>query len=155
MTDVVDPQTRSRMMSGIRAKDTAPEHAIRSMLHSAGFRFRLHYSALPGKPDIVLPKYRAIILVNGCFWHGHACHLFKWPSSRPEFWRNKISATQERDRKNIEAYKESDWRVMVVWECALRGKNRLEISNINSRIQDWLLGHDTFSELIGQESPAP
>lgn len=154
MTDVVDPQTRSRMMSGIRAKDTIPEHAIRSMLHRAGFRFRLHYSALPGKPDMVFPKYRAIILVNGCFWHGHACHLFKWPSSRPEFWRKKINATRERDLKNIEAYKELDWRVMVVWECALRGKNRLEISNINSRIQDWLLGHETFSELSSQEPRA-
>lgn len=151
MTDVVDVKTRSRMMSGIRAKDTAPEYAVRSMLHRAGFRFRLHYAALAGKPDIVLPKYKAIILVNGCFWHGHDCHLFKWPSSRSEFWHKKINSTRERDMKNLEIYRGAGWRVMVVWECALKGKKRLDASNINEYLCAWLVGSESFNELFGRQ----
>lgn len=92
MTDVVDKATRSRMMAGIKGKDTKPEMLIRSELHRRGFRFRKNVKDLPGKPDIVLPKYRAVIMVNGCFWHGHGCRLFKWPSTRPEFWREKSIA---------------------------------------------------------------
>ena len=91
MADVVDRKTRSRMMSGIRGKNTRPELLIRKGLHARGFRFRLHDKRLPGKPDLVLPKYSAVIFVHGCFWHGHDCHLFKWPQSRREFWRKKIT----------------------------------------------------------------
>jgi len=152
MTDVVDPQTRSRMMSGIRAKNTAPEHVIRSMVHKAGFRFRLHYSVLPGKPDMVFPKYRAIILVNGCFWHGHDCHLFKWPSSRPAFWRQKIEGNKARDLRNLQKYKDAGWRVMVIWECALKGKDSAQPHELSSRIQDWLLKGGSFIEVAGQSS---
>ena len=89
MADVVDKATRSRMMAGIKGKDTKPEMLIRSELHRRGFRFRKNVKELPGKPDIVLPKYKAVIMVNGCFWHGHECHLFKWPATRPEFLREK------------------------------------------------------------------
>lgn len=121
------------------------------MLHKAGFRYRLHYSVLPGRPDIVLPKYKAIILVNGCFWHGHTCHLFKWPSSRPEFWHKKIGSTRMRDIKNLEIYRKAGWRVMVVWECALKGKGKLDLSNIDGFLQSWLVGDLPFGELLGVE----
>ena len=101
MVDVVSKEKRSKMMSGIRYKDTKPEIIIRKALHAKGFRYSLHNNKLPGKPDIVLPKYNAIIFIHGCFWHQHNCHLFKWPSTRPEFWQNKISGNKERDKQNI------------------------------------------------------
>lgn len=121
MADIVDRPTRSRMMSGIRGKNTKPEYVIRRGLHARGFRFRLHARDLPGQPDIVLPKYGAVIEVRGCFWHGHDCPLFKWPKTRIEFWRNKIEATRARDRRNVAALERCGWRVFVVWECEIRG----------------------------------
>jgi len=138
MADVVDKKTRSRMMSGIRGKDTRPELIIRRNLHAQGFRYRLHDNKLPGKPDMVFPKYRAVILVNGCFWHGHDCHLFKWPGSREDFWRNKISRTKERDRENIAALLAGGWRVLQIWECAIKGKERLPIDLIGKQAASWL-----------------
>lgn len=120
MTDVVDQATRSRMMSGIRGKNTKPEWQVRRGLHVRGFRYRLHPKDLPGKPDLVLPKYKAAIFVHGCFWHGHNCRLFKWPSTRQEFWRQKIEGNVERDRRAIDALVEMGWRVATVWECGLR-----------------------------------
>src|SRR5690349_2323893 len=107
--DLVDKQTRSRMMSGIRGRDTQPELLIRKSLHKQGFRYRLHYKDLPGKPDLVFPAYKAIILINGCFWHGHQCHLFKWPATRREFWKTKITANQTRDARNLSTYSELGW----------------------------------------------
>jgi DNA mismatch endonuclease (patch repair protein) len=133
MTDVVDTATRSRMMSGIRSKNTKPELLVRSGLHNLGYRYRLHYNQLPGKPDILLPKHKAIILVNGCFWHGHECHLFKWPKTRETFWQEKIQSTRQRDRTNMKIYRELGWRVLVVWECALKGKTA---SSIKATIMD-------------------
>ena len=103
MIDVVDAETRSRMMSGIRGKNTKPELLTRSLLHRAGYRFRIHDKNLPSKPDIVLKKYNAVILVHGCFWHRHLCHLFKWPKSRPEFWRKKLNGNYHRDQENIQS----------------------------------------------------
>jgi len=98
VTDIVDSSTRSRMMSKIKGKDTKPERLVRSVLHAAGYRFRLHRKNLPGKPDIILPKHRAAVFVNGCFWHGHECPLFRWPKSRESFWREKIMANVSRDQ---------------------------------------------------------
>lgn len=121
MADIVSPQKRSEMMSGIRGKDTKPEILVRKALHKKGFRFRLHSRQLPGKPDIVLPKYKTVILVNGCFWHGHDCHLFKWPKSNFEFWKNKISETKSRDIKNKTSLENAGWNVITMWECQLRG----------------------------------
>ena len=118
--DVVDPETRSRMMSGIRSKDTKPEMIIRRGLHVRGFRYRLHSKNLAGKPDLVFPRYRAVVFVNGCFWHGHDCHLFKMPSSRQEFWRTKIERTRSNDVKVRSALKSCGWRISTVWECAIR-----------------------------------
>ena len=120
MADVVSKAKRSEMMAGIRGKDTEPEMIIRRGLHARGYRFRLHRKDLPGKPDIILPRYRVAIFVNGCFWHGHDCHLFKSPKTREAFWREKICGNIVRDRAKIEALKSAGWRVGVIWECLIR-----------------------------------
>ena len=137
MADVVDPATRSRMMSGIRGKNTRPELLIRKALHARGFRYRLHCD-LPGKPDICLPKHRAVIFVHGCFWHGHGCHLFKWPATRPEFWRAKIGRNREVDRAAESRLSDGRWRVAVIWECALKGRECLPLEDVISTCANWL-----------------
>lgn len=148
MADVVDPATRSRMMSGIWGKNTRPELLIRKALHARGFRYRLHCD-LPGKPDICLPKHRAVIFIHGCFWHGHGCHLFKWPSTRPEFWRAKIERNREVDGVAEERLSEAGWRVAVIWECALKGRERLPLEDVISTCADWLNSDQTRLELRG------
>ena len=148
MADVVDSTTRSRMMSGIRGRNTKPEILIRSLLHRHGFRFRLHVRDLPGKPDIVLPRYHAVIFVHGCFWHGHDCPLFKWPGTRPDFWRNKIGRNQANDQKVREALLASGWRVGIVWECAIRGASK-NIEAVAQSLADWLRGRAQFIEERG------
>lgn len=148
MTDVVDPETRSRMMSGIRGKDTRPELIIRRRLHSLGFRYRLHDSNLPGKPDIVLKKYRAAIFVHGCFWHRHKCHLFKWPKTRREFWKNKLNRNRENDLKALDSLASSGWRVCIVWECSLKGRHR-DIARVSKAIEHWLRGDQNKLEIAG------
>ncbi|WP_272974535.1 very short patch repair endonuclease [Alcanivorax jadensis] len=121
MADIVDPATRSRMMAGIRGKNTRPELLIRSALHKAGFRFRLHDRRLAGVPDIVLPKYEAVIFVNGCFWHRHSgCRYASTPSTRPEFWRVKFEENIQRDERNRRLLLDAGWRVFTIWECCLR-----------------------------------
>lgn len=121
MADVVDPATRSRMMAGIRGKDTKPEHLVRRGLHARGFRFRLHGSTLPGRPDLVLPKYSAAVFVHGCFWHAHGCSLTKLPKTRPDFWREKLEGNRARDARQLAELERLGWRTLVIWECALRG----------------------------------
>mgnify|MGYP001598542038 CR=1 FL=1 len=123
VADVHDSKTRSYNMSKIKGKDTRPEMIVRRFLWANGFRYRLHDKRLPGKPDIVLKKYRTVILVHGCFWHGHqGCKYFKWPSTRTEWWKAKIQRTIEKDKEDIEALGKLGWRVIVVWECGLKGK---------------------------------
>jgi DNA mismatch endonuclease, patch repair protein len=148
LADVVDPATRSRMMSGIRGKNTKPELLIRKALHARGFRYRLHCD-LPGKPDICLPKHRAVIFVHGCFWHGHGCHLFKWPKTRPEFWRAKIQRNQEVDATARAALAAAGWRVGVVWECSLKGPLRQPLASVTDQISDWLLASDKRVDVHG------
>lgn len=138
MADTVAPDVRSRMMAGIRNKDTKPEMAIRKGLHGLGFRFLLHDKRFPGKPDLVFPKWRAAIFVNGCFWHGHDCHLFKWPASQEQFWRDKITRNQENDTRAFAALRGAGWRVALVWECALKGKTRLNEPEILRKLTNWL-----------------
>ena len=145
MVDVVDIATRSRMMSGIRGINTKPEILVRSMLHRQGFRFRLHDKKLPGKPDIVLPRYHAVVFVHGCFWHGHECRFFKWPSTRPDFWREKIMRNRYLDHKSQETLIYSGWRVGIVWECALRGAGNNSI-NIAQRLTEWLRSNQPYKE---------
>ncbi|GHE74225.1 very short patch repair endonuclease [Camelimonas fluminis] len=138
MADIVDAPTRSRMMRGIRGKNTRPEMAIRRALHARGLRFRLHDRKLPGAPDLVFPKFRAVIFVHGCFWHGHGCHMFRWPATRAAFWRAKISHNQEVDARAASALLGDGWRVAEVWECALRGRRRQSINDIAATLAAWL-----------------
>ena len=137
MTDIVDSVTRSRMMSGIRGRNTKPEILIRSLLHRQGFRFRLHVRELPGKPDIVLPRYHAAIFVHGCFWHGHDCPLFRMPGTRADFWRDKIGRNRTNDQKAKSALLAGGWRVGVVWGCAIRGSGK-NIESVARRLGEWL-----------------
>jgi DNA mismatch endonuclease, patch repair protein len=125
-------------MSGIRGKNTKPEMIIRRGLHARGFRYILHDKRLPGKPDLVLPKYRAVIFINGCFWHGHNCHLFKWPKTRPKFWLRKIERNREIDQTAVATLKGYEWRCCVVWECALKSPSRLLEGDVVKRISKWL-----------------
>lgn len=128
MVDVVDPATRSRMMSGIRGKNTKPELLVRKYLHARGLRFRLHVKDMPGKPDMVFPKYRTVVFVHGCFWHHHAgCKYATMPSSRADFWANKLSDNVARDQYQRAALEGFGWQVLVVWECELQdSKKRLQ-----------------------------
>jgi DNA mismatch endonuclease (patch repair protein) len=140
------------MMAGIRAKDTKPELVLRMGLHRRGFRFRLHAPELPGKPDLVFPKYRAVLFAHGCFWHGHGCHLFKWPIERTDFWRAKITGNIARDRKTREKLVASGWRVGVVWECAIKGRTRRLSDEILDSCAVWLSSDVPTWELAGNEA---
>lgn len=124
MADVHTPEQRSFNMSHIRGKDTKPEELVRKYLFSQGFRYRKNDVRLPGKPDIVLPKYKTVIFVNGCFWHKHeGCKYFKWPQSNADFWKRKIESNAIRDRRNQELLGELGWNVLCVWECELKRNN--------------------------------
>lgn len=125
--DVHSKEIRSFNMSRIRGKDTKPEELVRKCLFSQGFRYRKNDPRLPGKPDIVLPKYKTVIFVNGCFWHHHeGCRYFVWPKNNAEFWRNKINANVERDNRVYQQLLELGWRITVVWECCLKPDKRSE-----------------------------
>ncbi|WP_272910951.1 very short patch repair endonuclease [Falsiroseomonas oryziterrae] len=123
MVDSLTPPERSRIMAAVRAKNTRPEMAVRSLVHRMGYRFRLHRKGLPGRPDLVFPGRRAVIFVHGCFWHRHpdpTCPLARMPKSRLDFWRPKLEANKERDSANVSRLTEQGWRTLVVWECELR-----------------------------------
>lgn len=151
MADIVSPEKRSRMMSGIRGKNTKPEIQVRKGLHAAGFRYRLHVRSLSGKPDIVLPRYRAVIFVHGCFWHGHSCHLFRWPSSRTEFWKQKIEGNIRKDRESRKALAGAGWRIMTIWECAVKGRSRLPFGTVIAETSRWLQAGFPAGEIAGTE----
>jgi DNA mismatch endonuclease (patch repair protein) len=142
-------------MSGIRGKNTKPELIIRKGLHRRGFRFRLYDSKLPGKPDIVLAKYNAVIFVHGCFWHGHECYMFKWPSTRKEFWKNKIEGNRERDREVFASLAEMGWRILIVRECATRGIYRKPLNEVIVTISDWLISGNSYCEIEGKYVDRP
>lgn len=149
--DIVDAATRSRMMAGIRGKDTKPELVVRRGLHALGFRYRLHDRKLPGKPDVVLPRWRAAIQINGCFWHGHNCALFRWPGTRQEFWRTKIGRNVVRDREVDAALDRDGWRVLTVWECALKGPGRIGAEAVVSGAAEWLRSDARTGEIRGTD----
>jgi len=119
MPDVVDKETRSRMMSGIKGKNTKPEMVVRSFLHRQGFRFRLHSKTLPGKPDIVLPKFKTVVFVHGCFWHRHLCQQFVWPKARMAFWKEKLEGNVARDKRKQRTLRLLGWNVITLWECGI------------------------------------
>lgn len=125
MPDVFDTVKRSQIMSRVKSKNTAPEIKLRSILHRQGFRFRLNRKDLPGKPDIVLPKYRAVIFVHGCFWHGHDCKRGRRPQTNQIFWNEKIDKNIKRDELNVSKLKDLGWRVLIVWDCEIKKKNDL------------------------------
>lgn len=118
---------------------------LRKNLHKAGYRFRIHVAALPGKPDLVLKKYRAVIFVNGCFWHGHDCHLFKLPSTRRDFWKSKIDGNRLRDYHNTQRLVKDGWRVLTVWECAFKGRFRQDLPAVLAAIENWLKEEELVS----------
>ena len=122
MADNHSKEVRSMNMSHIRSKNSKPEELVRKYLFSKGFRYRKNVKALPGCPDIVLPKYKTVIFVNGCFWHKHDCPRFVWPSSNEEYWRPKIMGNVERDKRNADELQKLGWKVLVVWECELKKK---------------------------------
>jgi DNA mismatch endonuclease (patch repair protein) len=139
------------MMAGIRSRNTKPEMLVRRGLHRLGFRFRLHAKKLPGRPDLVLSRYRATIFVHGCFWHGHDCALFKWPRAREAFWREKITGNQARDRNAVEALRNAGWRVLTIWECAFRNKDEATRETALNTIAAWLKSGTVQAELLGDE----
>jgi DNA mismatch endonuclease (patch repair protein) len=152
LPDIVDPATRSRMMSGIRAADTAPERIVRSALHRLGFRFRLRKAGLPGRPDLVLPRYRVAVFVHGCFWHGHDCALFRLPKTRREFWETKIGHNRERDERVRRQTLEAGWRHLAIWECAFRGAGPDAVSNMATRAAAWIRGSEAEGDIRGPRS---
>ena len=152
MVDSLDRPSRSRLMASVRSKDTAPEVAVRKALHARGFRYRTHAAELPGKPDIVLPKYQATLLVHGCFWHGHHCSLFQLPATRTEFWNAKIRRNRERDAEVRNALRAAGWRCLTVWECALRGPEKREFVQLIDDVAAWLRSPRVAGELRGERS---
>lgn len=149
MADIVNSQTRSRMMAGIRGKDTKPELALRRALHALGFRYRLHVKGLPGTPDIVMPKYNAVIFIHGCFWHRHrGCRYATSPSTRRDFWTAKFDANLARDTAVRSALLQTGWRVATVWECALKTEARVAL--VGDVVAAWL--RDGGSEIEVGES---
>jgi DNA mismatch endonuclease (patch repair protein) len=130
MADVHSKETRSYNMSRIRSKDTKPELLVRRFLHKNGFRYRLHVKDLPGKPDIVLPKYKTVIFIHGCFWHGHeGCKYFVVPKTRTEWWLHKIGANKTNDDRNLQKLKESGWKIHSIFTCELKGNKSYDTLN--------------------------
>jgi len=151
--DKVSPQTRSRMMAGIHGRETKPERMVRAALFTRGFRYRKNCPDLPGKPDIKLTKYHVVILVHGCFWHGHDCRYYRVPASNSEFWSRKVDANRMRDARDIIALRATGWRVCVVWECVTRSiAFRDSRSNIIDLLSAWIKGNEPFLELFDREA---
>ena len=149
MADIVDAITRSRMMTGIKGKNTKPEMLVRRALHCRGFRYRLHSSKAPGKPDLVFTSLNAAVFVNGCFWHGHSCRFFKIPSTRQKFWMDKIERNRQRDTFVCSEIRKKGWRQLVVWECALRGRGKKAQDQVADRIEKWLLSKSKYLQIRG------
>lgn len=139
MPDIFAPEKRHEIMQNVKAKNTAPEIKLRSLLHKNGFRFRVNRKDLPGKPDIVLPKYRAVIFVHGCFWHGHDCPRGQRPQTNADFWNQKIDRNVIRDKSDVSLLESLGWRVLIVWECEIKKKNEAVLL---SRVKEFLL-HST------------
>lgn len=138
MVDIVDKQTRSKMMAGIRGKNTKPELKIAEALRKRKIKFKTHVKELPGNPDFVLKDFGAVILVHGCFWHEHHCHLFHWPSTRKKFWKEKIHKNLLRDRKNEQLLKQDGWWVLKIWECTLKGKKKMDFDVLMDKVEYWI-----------------
>lgn len=146
--DIVDQATRSKIMSKVGQKNTGPEMRLRKALHRLGLRYRLHDKRLPGSPDVVFPRYRAVLFVHGCFWHRHGCRSTTTPENNMEFWLRKFDDNVARDRRHIEELFAKGWRVAIVWECALKGKRGQQIEeSIAMLVLEWLKGDEQFEEI--------
>jgi DNA mismatch endonuclease, patch repair protein len=138
MTDVLTAAQRQFNMSRIRGRDTKPEMLVRQGLHARGLRYRLHDRKLPGRPDLVFPRYGVAVFVHGCFWHAHGCTLSKLPATQRDFWKTKLEGNAARDRRAIDALQTAGWRVLVIWECALRGPARRAESEVLNAASTWI-----------------
>lgn len=160
MPDVVDKPTRSRMMSGIRGRNTRPELTLRKALHRLGFRYRLHGRKLPGRPDLVFPKYQAVVFVHGCFWHRHkGCSYTTTPASNAEFWQAKFAENTTRDARNIQRLRQAGWRIGVVWECVTRRHPTEEVAAkvaawLKSDMREWELPEPSSDQPTGTQASA-
>ena len=137
-------------MAAIRGSHTKPELLIRRALHAAGLRYRLHVKDLPGKPDLVFPRYKAVIFVHGCFWHRHDCHLFRWPATGQDFWREKIGRNVVNDQRATATLLEAGWRVATVWECALKGRTRPDFAEAMQRLIVWIQSGEQTITIRGE-----
>ena len=137
-------------MAAIKGSDTKSELLIRTLLHQRGFRYRLHDRKLPGKPDMVFPKFRAVLFVNGCFWHGHDCSQFHLPKTREEFWQEKIGGNVRRDLRNEAALSAAGWRIGLIWECAVSGPQRLPVAEVIDTAAAFLDGSGMYFSIQGQ-----
>lgn len=151
--DKKTPAERSANMSAVKNKNTRPELFVRSIMHKSGYRYSLHRPDLPGKPDLVLPKYNTVIFVNGCFWHSHKnCKKAELPKSNVDFWRQKIQSNVERDKKNYSDLLELGWRVLVIWSCSCQKK---EVHLLFSQIKEFLEGNEKFCEIGEVKNSSP
>ncbi|NWL80419.1 very short patch repair endonuclease [Pseudomonas taiwanensis] len=157
MVDVLTSEQRQLNMSRIRGRDTKPEMLIRRGLHARGLRYRLHVKTLPGRPDLVFPRFRTVVFVHGCFWHAHGCNLSKEPTTRKEFWTSKLEGNAIRDRITLDALQALGWRILIIWECALRGPSRIEYSNVLDRSTYFIREDEKVTlEISGQKiKPTP
>lgn len=147
MTDVHDKATRSKNMSAIRNKNTRPEQLVARLLDDLELTYTTHDKSLPGTPDFVLSEYQALIFVHGCYWHKHKCHLFKVPSTRTEFWLGKIGENVARDKKNETLLHQANWKILYIWECALKGKQKQSLPALSEYIEEWLFAIQKTAEL--------
>ena len=139
-------------MAAIRSANTQPELIVRRLLHAAGFRYRLHRRDLPGKPDLTLPRWNALIEVHGCFFHAHDCHLvMRRPVDNAEFWEKKLTANADRELRNAQASAALGWRRLVIWQCAITGRTRLDPDDLRARISGWLSGSELTGEIRGSD----
>lgn len=147
--DTVDRATRSKIMSRVGQKNTGAELLLRISLHRLGLRYRLHDRSLPGSPDLVFPRFKAVVFVHGCYWHSHGCHRSMVPKSRRRFWTEKFNANRLRDERKQNLLLESGWRVMTVWECALRGKTARPSIDVAIAVASWLKSSRRTGEFSG------
>ncbi|MGR7007597.1 very short patch repair endonuclease [Klebsiella aerogenes] len=150
MADVHDKATRSKNMRAIATRDTAIEKRLAALLTQAGFTFRVQEASLPGRPDFLLSDYRCVIFTHGCFWHHHHCYLFKVPATRTDFWLKKIGANVQRDRRDLAMLLAQGWRVLIVWECALRGRQKLSDEALCDRLEEWICGGGNRAQIDTQ-----
>ena len=147
--DTVDTKTRSRIMASVGQKETGAELILRKALHKIGLRYRLHDRSLPGNPDIVFPRFRAVVFVHGCYWHSHGCYRSTVPKSGNEFCTEKFATNRLRDRRNVASLLEQGWRVLTGWECSLKGKTARPSDVIAQTVKRWLVSSDYTAELSG------